>query len=326
MGNDELRKEYFDEERVAEVRAAVAQLMQAEGISNSALAREADIGVSTVSSFLPAKYAGDNAEQALKLSRWLTSRRARERTNNAVRRGPRYVVTPTGNAIAAVLEHAQFAPDLSVIVGVPGVGKTTTVRQYANRNANVFVLTAEPTGASPRALLEDLGEAVGVAALGSSGQRVSKAIVRKLRGSSGLIVVDEAQHLSSLSLDQLRTIHDLAEVGVALVGNPAIFARLEGGTNRGQFAQLYSRVGMRVSRKGATKADVDALLDAWELTDKAARDLCHAVARAGGALRSMTKVLRQAHLRADADGTPVTDEHIMASAHQLGAAPREEAA
>ncbi len=319
---DELREEDFGEERVADTRARVAAAMEAERLSAAAVGREADVGQSTVHAWLKASYSGSNAAVAFKMARWLASRQARVRTQAGLRQAPDFVATPASRAFVTVMEHAQFSPDLSVIVGDPGVGKTTTGQHYASQHANVWMLTAEPCCTVPRALLEDLGEAVGATANRNSGWLLSKAIVRKLTRSGGLILVDEAQHLSSQSLDQLRTIHDLSRVGVVLMGNPAIYGKLEGGAQRKQFAQLYSRVGMRLSRPRATRGDVDALLDAWELADKPARELCHAVARSGGALRTMTKVLRQAHLRADGEGEALCDRHVLAAAQQLGVGPQ----
>ena len=324
MGADELREEDFGEERLADLRHRVAAAMQAEQLSAASVAREAGIGGSTFPAWLKNSYAGNNAAIGLQAQRWLTSRLARARTKSMLRTPPSFTWTPSAKVFVAVLEHAQFAPDLSVIVGAPGIGKTAASRQYREQNSNVWMLTCEPSGGSPRLMLENLAEAVGVAAAGASGHRVSKEIVRRITRSGGLILVDEAQHLSSQSLDQLRTIHDLSEIGVALVGNPQVFGRLEGGAHREHFAQLYSRVGMRVSRPAAQRGDIDALLDAWGLEDKRVRASCHVIARRGGMLRTMTKVLQQAFQRAQGDA--LTEDHVLDAAQQLGAGPQRDAA
>ena len=145
-----------------------------------------------------------------------------------------------------------------------------------------------------------------------------KMVVRKLVNLQALLIVDEAQHLSSQALDQLRAFHDLAQCGIALLGNHSIFRRLEGGTRSADYAQLFSRVGMRLDRKKPHSDDIEALLDGWAIEDKSVRRVARAVARRPGALRAMTKVLRQAHLRANADGGPVSEAHMIAAARQLG--------
>src|ERR1035437_1267786 len=48
-------------------------------------------------------------------------------------------------------------------------------------------------------------------------------------GTGGLLVIDEAQHLSVAALDQIRSIHDATDLGIALVGNQQVYARLTGG-------------------------------------------------------------------------------------------------
>lgn len=318
MTSEELREVDFGDERVAELRRQVAALMEEERLSAGLVGREADVGQSTVAAFMKGTYNGNNAAVSVKLAKWLSARAARIRTTATFRRAPGFVVTPAARAFFAVMEHAQFAPDFCVIVGEPGVGKTSAAMHYQAQTRNVWMITGEKCATTPGALLMDLAEAVGLGSVDRELKRISRAIVRKVRDTGGLIVADEAQNWSSDALDQLRTIHDLSGLGVVMIGNPTIYARLEGGTKRANFAQLYSRLGMRVTRPRATKADVDALLDAWALTDTACRDLCHVAAGRGGALRSMTKALRQGFLRADAEGEELAEKHLRAAMQQLG--------
>ena len=326
MGADDLKDDDFGAERVVELRREVQEVIDRAGLSYGAVAREASVSASTVSAWMNGTYAGSMASIAVKLQRWVNGRRSRAQATSTLRRGPGFTFTPTAKAFTSVLEHAQHAPDLAVIVGAPGVGKTTTARQYASQVANVWLLTAEPCFGQPRAMLEYLAQVVGVSAPGVSGQRISRAIVDRISRTGGLIIVDEAQHLSSVTLDQLRTIHDLSDIGVTLLGNPSVYGRLDGGNRREHFAQLWSRIGMRVRRDGAQKGDIDALLDAWAVEDAEARAACRAVGLRGGALRSMTKVLRQAHLRLGNEGATLTQQHVLAAAQQLGVLPVEDAA
>ena len=92
----------------------------------------------------------------------------------------------------------------------------------------------------------------------------------------------------------MRTLHDNAGIGIALVGNTTVFGRLGADQRTPQFAQLFSRIGMRMNLDKPRKADVTMLLTAWGLEEKAARELAMGIAMKPGALRSMTKVLRMA--------------------------------
>ena len=67
-------------------------------------------------------------------------------------------------------------------------------------------------------------------------------IVNKLKNSGRLIIVDEAENLPYRALELLRRIYDKAKVGILLVGLPKLLTNLKG--NKGQYKQLYSRVGV----------------------------------------------------------------------------------
>ncbi|GGG30790.1 transposase [Caldovatus sediminis] len=304
------------------VRAEIRAVMAAERLAMTEIARQAGIAYGSLTAWMGGHYQGRGERIAEQARRWLASRQAQARTRALLPAAPGFVATPTAEAIFATFEHAQHLPELVVVTGAPGVGKTAACRAYQTRAPNVWILTAEPVHATPRALLDDLAEAVGIADRGLSSQRLSRAIAQRLRGSGGLVVVDEAQHLPSVALDQLRMIHDLAEVGVALVGNETVYARLEGGARAAHYAQLFSRVGMRLARPRPQRGDIEALLDAWGVAGKGERGLLQVIARKPGALRNLTKVLRVAHMLAGGEGAAaVAEAHIRMAWERLSGAP-----
>jgi DNA transposition AAA+ family ATPase len=69
-----------------------------------------------------------------------------------------------------------------------------------------------------------------------------------------------------------------------------------------QFAQLFSRIGLRVNLSKPRKADVTMLLSAWGMEDRQAREIAMGIGLAPGALRVLTKVLRMAGGMAHAAG------------------------
>lgn len=293
------------------IREEVRALMAAERLAMTDIAKLSGLPYGTFSPWMGGTYQGNTSRVADQVRRGLEARRAQARTRALAPKAPAFVVTPTAESITGCLEHAQHMPEWVVVTGGPGIGKTTTAMAYKAANPNVWLLTAEPVHATPRALLDDIAETIGITATGVSSQKLSRAICARLRGTSALLVIDEAQHLTSQTLDQLRSVHDLAGIGIALLGNESIFARLEGGTRAAHYAQLYSRVGMRLARPKPIKADIEALLDAWRVEGEAERRLLHAIARKPGALRGLTKVLRIAHMLAGAEGAErVADKQI----------------
>jgi DNA transposition AAA+ family ATPase len=322
--------ETVDEPRVdidlEAIRAQVKERRDSEKLTAAEIARQSGAGTSTLHAFLQGTYNGDNAQVARRLLTWLESRSTAAQVRALLPKKPAFVRTVTAEAFLATLEHAQFVQDLVVMVGGAGVGKTTACEQYQRTRPNVWLATAEPSIASTHAMLEYLCEVVGVAE--NAANRRSRALVARVRGSGGVLIVDEAQHLTTQALDQLRTIHDKAEIGVALVGNEGVYSRINGGGRRAEFAQLFSRVGMRVVRAKPLPKDIEAILDANGVEGREERALLRAIARKPGALRGVTKTLRVAQMQAmGADREKPTAEDIQAAWARLADTDRlEEAA
>lgn len=304
------------QEAIDAIRAECRTVMEAEQIPATVVAKEAGIAYGTLTPFLSGIYAGRNDRIAAEVQKWLRNRVVRQQVAAMAPAAPRFIATPTAEAFQAIFAHAQHMPDFAVVVGAPGVGKTSAACHYTRSTPNVFKITAHPMLQSPRALLDELSRALSVFS-GGGQHRVQRALVAKLRGSGALLMVDEAQHLSPPALDQLRSIHDDAEVGVVLIGNPAVYGRLEGQGRTKEFAQLFSRVGMRLTKPKPVKADIDALLDAWGMEDTEARGLLHAIARKPGALRGMTKTLKLAHMLASAERRKVGTADIREAFQRL---------
>lgn len=286
-----------------DLRRSVKTLLDG-GMSQADIAREAGIAYGTFTLWYSGKYTGDNAKQEEKVGQYLDSREARETAKLRLPAAPGFVPMPTAEAFIGALEYAQYACDIAAISGDAGVGKTTACKRYVATHPNIWMMTATPVTSSPNFAMRALAQAMGISER-SAGERVGM-IVRRVRDTGGLIIVDEAQHLTSAAIDQLRSVHDAAEIGLALVGNNKVRERL-GGVSP-ELAQLHSRVGMRVKRDRPLNADVNALLDAWGVEDKGARKLLMAVGKKPGALRGLTKVLRVAGMLAA--GAPVGETHI----------------
>jgi len=270
---------------------------------------EMGVGYSTIYAWLNGTYEGRNDEVATKLERWLDARRLRQRQAMLAPKRPDFIMTPSAQAYWGVLQHAQHTPDMVSIINAPGTGKTSTAEEYQRRVSNVWRITGMPAYNTPRALLDDLADVLDIDEKYSS-HSVTKAIIKRLRNTGGLIIVDEAQHYTSESLDQLRSLHDTAAIGIALMGNEVVQKRLEGGARAVQFAQLFSRIGYRLKRSGPKKGDIEALIAGWGIDGDEERRELMGIAQRPGALRVMGKVLHAAHLLAAASETPLNVTHI----------------
>jgi len=292
--------------------------METETLSQTALSQLTGVGKARLSQWLNGVYKGSVPTIEESIRRWLDSRQTATTLEGQMPTAPEWVETPSARAVLSALSFAQMAEAVSVVYGGAGVGKTTTLARYKQQAPNVWVVTATPAVSAPGPILTRIAQALGIRSTGAV-HMVEANIIERVRETRGLLVIDEAQHLTHRALDAIRSIHDAAGIGLALVGNEIVYSQLTGGSRSVGFAQLFSRVAKRVRLSRAKDADVTALLEAWGITDKEARQLCLGIGRRPGALRGLSQTLRLASMFAAASGTNRPGvEHIRDAWKDLG--------
>ena len=273
-------------------------------IHQTQLAREVGVSTSVVSGWINDKYKGNNDAVRDKLTAWLATHAQRTAVAEvATPERAAWVPTPTANEIERAFVLARSLPSMAVVYGAPGVGKTSTIKRYAKTTPNVWVATASPAVGSMAAILKLIGIAVNARG-GYRNYDLAREITARITGTRGLLVIDEFQHLSLPALEQIRAIHDAAEIGIALVGNEAGYAHMTGGTRRLDHAQLFSRCAPVLRLPSPKEDDVNAVLDAWQVTGKAVKEFALQVASGAGVLRVLVKMLEQAALFAPDAAAP----------------------
>lgn len=284
---------------IEQVRARLGEIMAQRGLSQSEVAHLCGMSVTRLSQFRSGKYPGNLLETARQIAYALD----RYLEQEAAPKEPAFAPTSVAQQVEAVCSYAHRQQVLGMVHGDAGLGKTMAVAAYAASHRDVVLVTANPTLRSPKAMLEELADALGLKEAGTE-RRMVKAIIRLLSGSGRLVIIDEAQHLSLRAIDTLRTIHDSARVGMVFVGNDELFARLRG-RGQSEFAQFASRIGIRrhlapvVSRE-----DVAAVFNGRSLP-KDALELLHRIANDGKGLRGVVKTWLLAATLAEARGVAV---------------------
>lgn len=286
-------------------------------LSQAAVAREIGISPSALNQWLKGIYPGDNETIEAKLVIWMAAHDERRQAGESMPVAPEWVETPTATRIVGALSYAQAAGDIAIVYGGAGLGKTTAIRHYQGISLNVWHVTMTPASASVVTALEEICAVLGLAEIGGAA-RLYRAIVRRVRGSRGLLAIDEAQHLSTSALDQIRAIHDATEIGIALIGNQEVYARMTGGSRAAYLDRLHSRIGKRLAIRCSSAEDIQALIAAWDIDDAPCRKTLIDVAHRPGALRTLTKVLRLAAMYAMAERKRVTAEFVGRAWRELG--------
>ena len=316
----ENEKEAMQTVQENELREDILKVMHRHGISQARLARESGVTPARLNQWIAGKYKGNTAATAQELSIWLKSMLEREEqaASGCIPSSPSWMPTPTANRVLNARRYAQRMADISIVYGGAGLGKTLTARRYQEDNPNVWIATMTPSVISVTACLERVAYAVGVNGVPASASRAENAVISRVEGTGGLIVIDEAQHLPVTCLDALRSLYDASGVGLIFMGNESVYTQLTGGSRKAHFAQLFSRIGRRERLTAPALGDIDTLLDAWGVADAKARTLCHEIGTKAGALRGLTKVLRMAFLMLDEGENKVSALHIENAWSELG--------
>jgi hypothetical protein len=205
---------------------------------------------------------------------------------------------------------------MGIVVGAPGIGKTTTIEHYQWEKQHVFLATMFPGVKTTAHLLRTLEKSI----LGGNSFRRTgpNDVYHELRDwfvrAPTLLIIDEAQHLEPAGLETLRCLHDESRCGLVLSGNPTITTRLEAAPAR--FAQFLSRIGIRFASDGAQPEDVQCLLDHHEIADPRARTALARIGNRKRELRTPSKIINLA--RGVAGEQPIEFAHVERALEMFG--------
>lgn len=278
----------MDAETANVIRRVEDYLAVHKEVSREQFAKMAGISGGALSSFLKGRYAGRVDLVAQKIAAVLDTEESREGAVTAVKE-PDIVETAVMQQMMFGLQYANDRNDIICIYGAPGIGKTVTVNKWVDGHPNSIFFTASPNIHNGRDVMEEILEAIGKKQTGRN-KALEKSIVQILKGSNRAIIIDEAHFLRLSALETLRRIHDITEVPLILVGNPAIMDIIteQNKTLTGQFFSRAVRIALdaKVPLEDVKKI---VLQNGVEM-DKDCLTELHRIARGTGALRVMTKL------------------------------------
>jgi len=223
---------------------------------------------------------------------------------------PLVAQTTCMNEVHFAASYAQSYGDISLIYGEAGLGKTFSLKEYANTNEDVIYVELRDCDKSTKGVCERILSTIGKSKRGIDRVLVD-AIIDYLKEHSKLIIIDEAQHLLLKAVENLRAINDATETGMVLCGNPTVYDQMHG---RGQahFAQLYSRIGIRRSIQNPDIEDVKAIFEPYTLDDDSLRFL-HRLSLQWGGIRNCIKIFNMALTIAKDHDEPLSVGHLEAA-------------
>lgn len=292
---------------ISDIRATLRSFVDAGKVTFAQVARETGLSSGTISGYMNEKYNGDNARVEQVLAGWLDNQKSAAELPEP----PRFVETPTVKQIWTNFRFARLTESIAVICGNPGVGKSAAAREYRRTNQNVWMITITPSCASVLECLTELACELGMNDAPRRKGPLSRALRRRLEGTQGLIIIDEADHLGAETLEELRLLQESTQVGLVLMGNHRVYSNMTGGNRTVEFARLFSRIAKRTAINKTKKHDVTAIADAWQIEGEKERELLQQIAQKPGALRVLNHSLRLAAMTAYGNGERVNEKYIL---------------
>ena len=261
----------------------VQDYKQESGKTQTAIANELGISDAALSSFLRGSYKTPHmiVPKVAELLKVTGKRKVAPKE-------PAFVETTVAKRVMEAISYCHLQGKIAVVYGDAGVGKTQAVRAYLRENSLAIGITISPSYASITGVNELIADQLGIRE--RVARRIYAEIISKLKDSGRVLIIDEAQHLPVRGLNHLRCMADESGVGIALIGNAEVYTKLRG-SGKADFAQLFSRIGMRreVLTSTTTKEDIRKVFAEAHLEEDAL-ELLYRIARTAYGLRGAVNV------------------------------------
>ncbi|MDZ4376177.1 MAG: AAA family ATPase [Phenylobacterium sp.] len=317
-------KTQFTDAEHASLRDQVRSKMAGLGIAQAEVGRQADVPGSTLSQYLSGTYTSEpgRTETATALTRWLKSIAVAEDYGRQKPKTPAYLPLVGAQKITAILQYARLTGDLVMIAGAPGVSKTSAARQFQSDNPRTWYAPMDSTITGAPTMLLEILAAMGHPDVKGPPNTLMRRICELAAEATGLLIIDEAQHLSDKGIEALRAINDRVGLGIAILGNEGAYAQVGVAGGKAAFAQVSSRFGHREYIVRPDPADAAQLAHAFanengEEIGQREVAFCQEIAARAGGLRNVEKTFRKALLAARGAREPFDLSHLQGAYAQL---------
>jgi DNA transposition AAA+ family ATPase len=237
-----------------DVREQLNQWMEERGYSQRKVAQAIGFSDATLSMYRSGQYVGDVKKLEADILNFLQRDAERKAVNKLKLQ---FTATINSKRLFDLTRMAHIEGEITVVTGDAGTGKTSAAQEYVRRHKDAILIEAD-MGYTAKILFKELAHRLNLPQLGNI-HDLFEDVCQKLKDSGRLIIIDEAEHLPYRALELLRRVHDKAEIGLTLIGLPLLLANLRG--KRGEYAQLYSRVGAHIRLETITVDDTAKILE-----------------------------------------------------------------
>ena len=220
---------------------------------------------------------------------------------------------PITNAdiVFQIARTCHLEQEIGVLVGEAGTGKTKAAKEYSKQNPDVIFIEAD-LSFTTKVFFRELHKKLGMDGNGGIYDLFADC-VEKLKDSNRLIIIDEAENLPYRALDMVRRLYDKANIGILLIGLPRLIANLRG--KRGEFKQLYSRVGIVMALDEFSESDTKLIVQTIFPNTNGLYKTFHELAKGNG--RKLEKLILRTSRAARSGRRDITEKLVKNAAEVL---------
>lgn len=226
------------------------EFLKTNGLTQSILARSLGVSTSAISQYLANIYKGDVEGLETKITDFMNNYKNKDNV-----KALDVVQTADLNMAHFILDECIIGDEMAIVYGKAGCGKSTTIKEYVKTHPEAILIEAIP-GMQIKSVLTSICEKLGIQSLSNS-ETMIVDISNEFKRRESILIIDEAENLTTKTLEAIRRIWDFSNVPTALVGTPALLTNLKG--RNGELLQLYSRISGVWEFKGLTEDDFKAL-------------------------------------------------------------------
>lgn len=274
------------------IRQRLEAFVEDNSLTLEALALRAGTNASAISRYLTGEPTGDVAKLERKIEDYL-AKESRKRTWKSV-----YFDTLGVETCRLAFDIIWESGDIGLVHGVAGLGKSTACECYAKAHPTTIFFTVLQGRGNDYDVVKEMAAHL-PAARAEEDKRLRRAewVLKKMKGSGRLVIIDNAQRLSLSGLRWINDFNDVTGCPVAFVGNDEVLLKIKNSS------QMSSRIGFKQDIGDMISADPKAgkwLHDAadrmvhamWPEAERDVRYLAREAADRPGHLRTLNKQLR----------------------------------
>lgn len=261
----------FNSMTIEEIGEELKKLRENEGITFEEISKQLNVSRSYVSTLVNQHRANSDVIAAIKKFLYKYYEIPEDDDVKEFKRDIEIFPTIEFKKALGFIEDIRNRRKMGCMIGYPGSGKTTIIKEYAGSIENVVYIEAFQ-GMREKDLMEIIAENLGIALKRGSAYKVVKQIIDEYDGREIMFIIDESEYLKKWDVskfDTLRKIWDNTKIPILFVGTDVLEDYLtHGGAGKENLSQLYRRI-YKIRLEGIKEKEVREILSQYNINKEA---------------------------------------------------------